>query len=36
MVKGDFTFFLVKNESIVFWVAFEFWATYPKSPNLFT
>ena len=34
MVKGYFYFFLVKNESIVFWVDLKVWATYPKSPVL--
>jgi len=32
IVNGYFYFFFVKNESIVFWVDFEFCATYPRSP----
>ena len=32
IVKGYFYFFLVKKESIVFWVVLEFCATSPKSP----
>lgn len=34
IVKGYFSFFFVKNESIVFCVDLKVWATSPRSPVL--